>query len=126
IVAVGSLDSMRPWLNRHEYVVDERLSDKVVLPGFIDPHVHPSLPAVLTQFPFLAPADWNLPTGRFAGATTPDAFRTQLRELVDAHPDWSVPFVAWGYHPLWHGPIGRPELTAVFGTRPVILWHRSF
>ncbi|WP_373234923.1 amidohydrolase [Mycobacterium marinum] len=126
IVAVGSLDSMRPWLNRHEYVVDERLSDKVVLPGFIDPHVHPSLPAVLTQFPFLAPEDWNLPTGRFSGATTPDAFRTRLRELVDAHPDWSVPFVAWGYHPLWHGSIGRPELTAMFGTRPVILWHRSF
>ena len=25
------------------------------MPGFIDPHVHPSLPAVLTQFPFITP-----------------------------------------------------------------------
>lgn len=30
--------------------------------------MEPSLPAVLTQFPFIAPDDWSLPTGEFPGA----------------------------------------------------------
>ncbi|MEZ4719099.1 MAG: hypothetical protein R2851_23860 [Caldilineaceae bacterium] len=74
IVAVGSMESLRPWMDRYYYDVDDRLADKILMPGFIDPHVHPSLPAVLTQFPFLAPDDWSLPTGKFPGAITPEAF----------------------------------------------------
>ena len=70
VVGVGSLESLRPWMDRFYYEVDDRLADKVLMPGFIDPHIHPSLPAVLTQFPFLAPEDWLLPTGNFPGATT--------------------------------------------------------
>ncbi|MEZ4559830.1 MAG: hypothetical protein R2854_25885 [Caldilineaceae bacterium] len=38
-------------MDRYYYDVDDRLADKILMPGFIDPHVHPSLPAVLTQIP---------------------------------------------------------------------------
>ena len=126
IVAVGTLPSLQPWLAGNEVSVDRSLEDKVLLPGFIDPHVHPSLPAVLTQFPFLAPDDWVLPTGTFPGATTPQAYQDRLRELVAAHDDPTVPFIAWGYHPLWHGEVYRPQLNAWFPDTPVMLWHRSF
>jgi predicted amidohydrolase YtcJ len=57
IVAVGSMKSLQPWLDRYTYEVDDRFRDKILMPGLIDPHVHPSLPAVTTQFPFLAPDD---------------------------------------------------------------------
>ena len=97
-----------------------------VAPGFIDPHVHPSLPAVLTQFPFLAPDSWSLPTGDFPGATTPEAFEARLKVLAAAHADTGVPFIAWGYHPLWHGEIYRDTLNDWFPKQPVLLWHRSF
>jgi len=126
IVAVGSLDSLKPWLAVSEVTIDHSLDDKVVMPGFIDPHVHPSLPAVLTQFPFLAPDDWSLPTGEFPGAKTPQAFEARLKELVAARTDTGVPFIAWGYHPLWHGQVYRPQLNAWFPDTPVMLWHRSF
>ena len=126
IVAVGTLPSLQPWLAGNQVSVDRSLEDKVLLPGFIDPHVHPSLPAVLTQFPFLAPDDWVLPTGTFPGATTPQAYQDRLRELVAAHDDPTVPFIAWGYHPLWHGEVYRPQLNAWFPDTPVMLWHRSF
>lgn len=96
------------------------------MPGLIDPHVHPSLPAVLPQFPFLAPDDWSLPTGDFPGALTPEAYRARLRELAAAHEDWSEPFIVWGYHPLWHRDVYRADLNEMFGDRPVMLWHRSF
>ena len=57
IVSVGSLESLQPWISASNTTIDRSLEDKVLMPGFIDPHVHPSLPAVLTQFPFLAPDD---------------------------------------------------------------------
>ena len=43
IVAVGDLASMAPWRAGREVVVDERLKDMVLMPGFIDNHVHPFL-----------------------------------------------------------------------------------
>ncbi len=126
VVCVGSMDSLKPWLDAHPYDIDDRLADKVVMPGFVDPHVHPSLPAVLTQFPFLAPDDWSLPTGDFPAARTPEAYLARLDELVANHPDWGVPFITWGYHPLWHGQLNRAALSDRYPDRPVMLWHRSF
>ena len=126
IVSVGTMASLEPWLARYAHDIDDRFADKVLMPGLIDAHVHPSLPAVLTQFPFIAPDDWILPTGKFPGVKTPDAYRARLQELVAAHTDANAPFVTWGYHPLWHGKLTRAELTTLFPNTPVILWHRSF
>jgi predicted amidohydrolase YtcJ len=126
VLAVGSLDSLSPLIAARGARIDRQFGDKVITPGFIDPHVHPTLPAVLTQFPFLAPDDWYLPTGDFPGATTPEGYRSALQNLVAQHDDASVPFVAFGYHPLWHGEVWRDDLNDWFGDTPVMIWHRSF
>ena len=126
VLAVGSLDSLSPLIASRGARIDRQFEDKVMTPGFIDPHVHPTLPAVLTQFPFLAPDDWYLPTGDFPGATTPEGYRSALQNLVAQHDNASVPFVAFGYHPLWHGEVWRDDLNNWFGDTPVMIWHRSF
>ena len=126
IVAVGSEDTLQPLIEARRGRVDRQFADDILLPGFIDPHVHPALPAVLTQFPFLAPDDWSLPTGEFPGETTPEGYRTRLKALAAQHRDPTVPFITWGYHPLWHGEIWREDLNEMFGEQPVMLWHRSF
>ena len=126
VLAVGSLDSLSPLIATRGARIDRQFENKVMTPGFIDPHVHPTLPAALTQFPFLAPDDWYLPTGDFPGATTPEGYRSALQNLVAQHDDASVPFVAFGYHPLWHGEVWRNDLNDWFGDTPVMLWHRSF
>ncbi len=126
IVAVGSPDSISAWTTGRHVTVDDSFADHFLVPGFIDPHVHPSLPAVLTQFPFIAPDDWTLPAGYFPGARTHDAYISRLLELVGRHGDEDVPFITWGYHSLWHGDIYRPLLNELFGEQPVVLWHRSF
>jgi predicted amidohydrolase YtcJ len=131
IVAVGSLTSLQGWITQRGGKIDETFKNKVLMPGFIDPHVHPSLPAVLTQFPFLAPDDWSLPTGEFPGAKTPAAYRSRLQELAadyfaDPLHDPDIPFISWGYHELWHGPVYRRELNEMFGDKPVMIWQRSF
>jgi hypothetical protein len=130
IVSVGSLKSLKDYIDNHDAIVDRRFQDKVLMPGFIEPHVHPSLPAVLTQFAFLAPDDWELPTGDFPGAKTQDDYVAKLEALVTAHfageYDPNVPFIAWGYHQLWHGEVKRPLLNKLFPDVPVMIWHRSF
>lgn len=131
IVAVGNLASLQPWIDERGADINRRFEDKVLMPGFIDPHVHPSLPAILTLFPFIAPDDWRLPTGDFPGETTPEGYVARLQELVEAHyadpeRDPNIPFITWGYHQLWHGEVFRDKLNALFPEQPVMLWHRSF
>ncbi len=126
VVAVGSLETLQPIIALRGGRVDHRFANDVIVPGFIDPHIHPSLPAILTQFPYIAPDDWQLPTGHFPAAKTPQAYKAQLLALADQHDDPDVPFITWGYHPLWHGDIWRADLNDWFGDQPVALWHRSF
>ena len=45
IVEVGSLASMKPWLDRYDHEVDDSFAGNVIMPGFIDPHLHPSMAA---------------------------------------------------------------------------------
>lgn len=125
IVAVGDLAQLQGTAALADYAIDRRFDAKILTPGFIDPHVHPTLPAVLTQFPFLAPDDWDLPTGNFPGALTPEDFESRLRALVAAH-EGPLPFIVWGYHPLWHGDVYREQLSEWFPNQSVMLWHRSF
>ena len=99
IVAVGSEDTLQPLIEARGGRVDRQFANDILLPGFIDPHVHPALPAVLTQFPFLAPDDWSLPTGEFPGETTPEGYRARLTALAAQHRDPTVPFITWGYTP---------------------------
>ena len=47
ILSVGSLESLQPWLKGNQVRVIETFKDKVILPGFIDNHIHPLLAAML-------------------------------------------------------------------------------
>ena len=55
IVAVGSLESLASWRDAKGARIDRRFADKVIMPGFIDPHVHPSLPADINPVSFYCP-----------------------------------------------------------------------
>jgi len=45
VVAVGSLETLQPIIALRGGRVDHRFANDVIVPGFIDPHIHPSLPA---------------------------------------------------------------------------------
>ena len=129
IVEVGTLESLRPWLDLHEHEVDDRFADSVLLPGLIDPHVHPSLMAALMATEWITPEAWDLP-GRDVPATTGrDAYLTRLAELEagsrsSGAPD--QPFITFGWHRQFHGELDRSDLDALSTTRPIVVWGRSF
>ncbi len=126
IVEVGTLDTMEPWLRHHEHHIDDRFAEHVLTPGFIDPHLHPTMAAVLLPMEFVTAMEWKLPWGRVTPTTTADGFLDRLRALDAARPDPSEPLFVWGYHQLWHGPLSREVLDAVNPERPICVWHRSF
>ena len=40
ILEAGTLESLKPWLANSSHTIDDRFADKVIMPGFIDPHTH--------------------------------------------------------------------------------------
>ena len=121
----NSLAQLDAWLDNQDYRIDSQFSEKVLLPGLIDPHLHPLMAAVLLPTSFITPEDWNLPTGKFPGVRTAENYQRRLRELISDNKS-SEPFITWGYHQLWHGDLDRQLLDEIEPNRAVIVWHRSF
>lgn len=126
IVEVGDRETMRPWLDAHPHDIDERFADKVIMPGFIDPHLHPSMAAMLLPCHFITAMEWRLPNRICPPIKGKDAYMARLREIEAGLPDPAEPLITWGYHKIWHGEVNRETLNAVSGERPIIVWQRSF
>lgn len=77
IVAVGTLDECKTALDQAE-VTD--LGDKVLLPGFIDPHSHPMVSGMLTQ----EPTHWIAP---YVGFPTWSDVQEEFRRLDKELPE---------------------------------------
>jgi hypothetical protein len=118
------LEDLAPWAHGREVRRDRSLAGSVLMPGLIDPHVHPMQSAIMLNLPFVAPDDWELPSGRNPGARNASAWWARVREkLARSKAD---PFICWGYHELVHGPMSRARLDALSLDRPVVIWQRNF
>ena len=127
IVAVGSLEELQRQLANQSYEVDDTFRDKVLMPGFIDNHVHPMLVGgFLLQTQFITPFDWNLPSGHVQGVRGHEAYLARLREAEAKMTDPQAWLWTWGYQRNFHGELSRKDLDAVTSTRPVVVWGRSF
>lgn len=127
IVAVGSKEDMAPWGRNRSLTFDDRFADKVLMPGFIDNHVHPFLGAILTPMEIIAPEPWRMPGGEILpAANTPEQYMARLKARLAAREDKENWFISFGYQPLEHGKVGRAELDSIAPDRPVVLFQRSF
>ena len=125
IVEVGEPEHMEPWLRHQEYVVDDQFVEKVICPGFIDPHLHPSMAAVLLPMEFITAMRWKLPWGEVEPVTDAEGFDRRMGAL-SAKKSVDEPLFIWGYHQLWHGPMSRARIEDIAGDKPTVVWHRSF
>ena len=125
IVEVGEPEHMQPWLEGQQYAVDEQFANDVICPGFIDPHLHPSMAAVLLPMEFITAMRWKLPWGEVEPVTDPATFDARMQKLHDSKPT-DEPLFIWGYHQLWHGDMGKARIQQISEQRPIIVWHRSF
>lgn len=124
IVAVGNLDDVRRQTEALAPVIDDRFAADVLIAGFIDPHLHPTLAATILPLEIVSAVSWNTPRGRTKAVRTPDEFRARLRELDATIPagEW---LLVWGYHELYHGALSRADLDRISTSRPILVWQRS-
>ena len=103
VLSTGTLESMQPWLSRHEHVIDRTLEDKVILPGLIDPHTHFSISAGYLALVYVGPIESPGPDGINQPVASIEGVLQKLREVHEAEPDRSKPLVAWGLDPAMQG-----------------------
>ena len=120
IVSVGTLESMRPWLDREPFEVDDRFRDRVILPGFIDPHTHFRMSGVYMGLTYIGPLDQQGPRGLNRACATRDDVLARLAEACGAPDDPDEPVLAWGLDPaVQGGHLDRDTLDGVSATRPI-------
>ena len=101
------------------------LQGKTMLPGFIDPHIHPSIAASILPVEIVSAMEWNTPNGKSIVVKDHDSFINRLKELDKSYTEPDKVLFAWGYFKPYHGDISRVELNTISKTRPIVIWQRS-
>lgn len=105
--------------------VDTSLADEVLMPGFVEQHVHPVLAALTMNTKVISIEDWDAIDG-FSPAVRDEAnYLARLKAALAAHTDKGSPFITWGYHHYFHGEMSRAMLDRLAPDFPVVVWHRS-
>ncbi len=123
IVFVGSkTEAEKQFTNATPF----NLEGKTMLPGFIEPHLHPMIAAIILSGDIVAPYDWNLPDGVKKGVQGQDAYFERIKQSVAKNGKEGEVLFIWGYHPLWHGELNKKLLSEIAPNIPVAIIHRSF
>lgn len=125
IVIAGSLEEVKAFVGNQPYLVDDTFATKVILPGFIDQHLHPLLGALTLAVEVIAPEDWVVPDKIWKKASNQRQYISRLRDANEALADPIEWLFTWGYQQYFHGPLDREALDSISGTRPIAVWHRS-
>ncbi|NNF79042.1 MAG: amidohydrolase [Rhizobiales bacterium] len=124
ILAVGSLEEVSGW---GPYEVDTSLSDKVLMPGFVEGHCHLQEGGIwrYTYTGYHARID---PDGKhWDGIGTIEGVIARMREQ-EAKLGADEPLIAWGFDPIFLGDRrpDRHDLDQVSARRPIIMIHSNF
>ena len=127
ILSVGSLEDLEPWLHQGDYVMDTTFADKVVLPGFIEPHGHPIIGGTALTRPLLSYMPIPNPYGPdFPGVKTyEDAIALLKKYSAETKPGELL--VAFGYDLTAMGRrhLDKNILDSVSKDKPLIVWEAS-
>lgn len=125
VLSVGSLQDLEPWLGKHEHMVDERFSDKVLMPGFIDPHLHPLLGAVAFQTVWITPEPWDVMGQKTSATLGQEAYLKALATAFAARDSSKPVFMTWGFSADAHGELSGAALDRVSSSVPILVLQRS-
>ena len=101
------------------------LQGKTLMPGFIDPHLHPILGSVILNTKFASPFDWTFPWGEAKAVRGNQAFMAKVIAYSKELSNPTEPLVVWGYMEPFHGAMSRKVLDGISTTRPIVVWQYS-
>ncbi len=128
ILGVGTLDEVRGWITNEEFEIDRRFENAVILPGFIEAHMHPQITGVLWQGVYVGRFDRTAPDGTpTKGLETKQAVIERLRDAAAKIPADGRWLVAWGYQPEFYGnaPLTRADLDPISNGHPIFIENLS-
>ncbi|WP_052190699.1 amidohydrolase [Chitinibacter sp. ZOR0017] len=109
--------------------VDKTFAGQVVMPGFVEQHVHPVLAALTMNTNVISIEDWDAIGGFSPAVRDPKGYQDRLKKsLAEYKAKKHGPkeaYVSWGYHHYMHGEMSRALLNQLAPDFPVIIWHRS-
>ncbi len=119
-----SLDDLSAWTEGRAVTVDRQFDQNILMPGFVEPHIHPMQTIMMLPIPFISPEAWELPGKAYPAARGKASYEKRLREELAKSQDEL--FITWGHHKLFHGDMDRTALDSIAPDRAVVIWQRSF
>ncbi len=123
IINVGSKEEITSIYPDATLISD--YENSIIVPGFIEHHIHPFLAAVTMNSEILAIEDWQLPSKTSIGVRDRSSYLLNLSKIEENHPE-NQSLISWGFHHYFHGKLTRHDLDNISSTRPIIVIHRSF
>lgn len=124
IQAVGTKDELLKEFPG--VMVDIANENNIIVPGFIEHHIHPLLAGITMNSNIVAIDDWNVPHKKSAGVRDREGYLKRLTTIENNMNDLQEPLVSWGFHHFFHGKLTRQDLDLVSKDRPILIIHRSF
>jgi predicted amidohydrolase YtcJ len=127
ILDVGTLDDVKLYLGKSAFTIDETFKDKVLMPGFIEPHGHPLIGATTLTRPLLSSQPAAQAYGPdFPGLKTQAEAIAKLKEYVAAETDPKKTVLVWGYDEIAMGVLlDKKLLDTISTTQPLMVWDAS-
>ena len=108
-----------------DVLVDYSHQDNIIVPGFIEHHIHPLLAAITMNSHVVAIDDWNISSKKTYGIRNRNDYLKRLTVVESSMID-KTPLVSWGFHHYFHGKLTRQDLDLISNDRPILIIHRSF
>ncbi len=123
ILGIGSYDDLST--DYPDARTNKIFEDMILLPGFIDPHMHVVLGGMLYGHPLAPPWPMAVSGGMIEGYPSRYLLLQRIQEIVDAAPQDSSPVVVYGYHNLVQGDLDKDDLDRIAPDRALIIIHYS-
>ena len=105
--------------------VDLTHKNDVLIPGFIEHHIHPLLAAITMNSEIVAIDDWTVLNKKSTGIRDREGYLNKLKEL-ESSMNTNDPLISWGFHHYFHGKLTKDDLDKISSDRPILIIHRSF
>ena len=123
IMAIGSLDDL---IERNpDASIDHQFQNDVIVPGFIEHHIHPFLSAITMNAEIISIEGWDLPNNQSIAYRDRESYIQRLSEIEENMKSDS-PLITWGFHHYFHGDLSREDLDRISKDRPILVMHRSY
>ena len=123
VMAIGSLDNL---IERNpDASINRQFQNDVIVPGFIEHHIHPFLSAITMNAEIISIEGWDLPNNQSIAYRDRDSYMQRLSEIEENMKSDS-PLITWGFHHYFHGDLSREDLDRISKDRPILVMHRSY